>query len=71
MQLLSDSQDILLKFPDFSRVSLTIELIPWLFQGFQDHSGLILEAKFEDDSLRSYIGVSWWNIPALWALDLT
>ena len=50
MQLLPDSQDILLKFPDFSRVSLTTELIPWLYQGFQgfhDHLSTWLNMKSE------------------------
>ena len=49
MQLLPDSQDILLKFPHFSRicgVSLTM-----------GQPG-ILEAKLGDDPLRSYYGVS-------------
>ena len=35
MQLLPESQDILVEFLDLYRVSLATELFPWYFQDFQ------------------------------------
>ena len=42
MQLFPDSQDVLIKLPDFYRVLLTTELIPGLFLAYniQEKAGL-------------------------------